>query len=684
MHFWHHPHIYFCSFFVFLSLSLSLSLSFSLSFFSYGMAQRPLQSSSSALSYLSPAHTVNSPVFPPNRDPPPVPGHAAPPLSHLVVESPFDIYYQSRSPPFLGFEQKFRISFGHTLRVWKGGQGSFLYCFQNHQIDLTILDVLLTVSSKKIFLIDIASGLPQHQSNNFNFTLNPSVILPRVTFYYNAATMEFYSYGVDPLFDEKRTLMTKFFNASSPLSSEVVPSSISPLSLPVLSPSALPPSPHSFASRDLEKIKELELTLDKANVDLTLEKSLHEKSKKDLQEKEKQIKEQAGNELKLKQKLIEMEKELKEVKEALAEKEKKIAEIKKETETKSLDLNRQLNESAMKILDLTKQLEVKPGPSVEPKKSNVIPLRVYNLNSRKLTHANRLGGGGEGEVFKISLTFAVKQLRNAREFLNNDRNFIHAELDIPLRCSHPNILNVFGYGIADDPHLYILQSLKDFSLDKILRVELHSLFKPGAFVDFALQILGGLSYLHEVGVVHGDMKLQNVLVEEVAGGMLCLVLSDFGKSKEYEEVIKTMTDGYAAMATPSYNAPETLSGKKGPPSDVYAFGLMLWEIYVGRPVNFGINLAQIVYKILHPKELFDSMLGEVADEKIRSLIAQCLQMDPFLRPTAAQAMQVLEGVVLASEPPSVPEAFSAMRKPLTSYILDLERRSEVIAANVDP
>lgn len=158
-----------------------------------------------------------------------------------------------------------------------------------------------------------------------------------------------------------------------------------------------------------------------------------------------------------------------------------------------------------------------------------------------------------------------------------------------------------------------------------------------AIVATALEIASALEYLHDEGMVHGDLSGHNVLLSQCDDnerGFIALV-SDFGLSRGAANK-KTNTIG-----TISYMPPETLTcGIVGQPGDVYAFGVLLWEMYQGRKAWAGCHMAQIIFFVsIQEKKL--ELPGD-APQVLKSLINLCLSTDPGCRPSFSVIKSVLQ------------------------------------------
>ena len=218
-----------------------------------------------------------------------------------------------------------------------------------------------------------------------------------------------------------------------------------------------------------------------------------------------------------------------------------------------------------------------------------------------------LGRGGMGSVWEAN-HLRLPGKRVAIKVLNTDAAAdqealarFRREAEIATRLGHPNIIEVHDFNLlpGGQPYL-VLELLVGESLDARMR---RGAIPIEQVVRIAGQIAGALAAAHRAGVVHRDLKPQNVFLiarEDEVGGELVKVL-DFGISKiRGSQTVKT--NDSTILGTPQYMAPEQATGNHAavdPRTDVFALGAIVYEMLAGRPAFSGENIPEVVFKVVY-------------------------------------------------------------------------------------
>ncbi|MBM2850447.1 MAG: protein kinase [Anaerolineales bacterium] len=210
-----------------------------------------------------------------------------------------------------------------------------------------------------------------------------------------------------------------------------------------------------------------------------------------------------------------------------------------------------------------------------------------------------LGEGGMAAVYKayqpamdryVALKILPRHFASDPQFVTR----FQQEARVVAQLQHPHILPVFDFGEADGYTYIVMPFVKSGTLTDLLKGPALSLPHIRTLVT---QIGGALDYAHARGLIHRDVKPSNVLIDETGN---CL-LTDFGLAKIIEGSIHLTTSG-AIMGTPAYMSPEQGLGHKiDKRSDIYALGVILYEMAVGRvPYSAETPMAVVIKHINDP------------------------------------------------------------------------------------
>lgn len=207
-----------------------------------------------------------------------------------------------------------------------------------------------------------------------------------------------------------------------------------------------------------------------------------------------------------------------------------------------------------------------------------------------------IGRGGMATVYRarqrsINRVVAIKVLPRA---LLHDPGFVERftrEVDVIAHLEHPHILPIYDYGEAEGLPYIAMRYLAGGSMAQLLRRGLppvESLVRP------LLQIAQALDHAHQQGIIHRDLKPGNILLDEKGNAYL----TDFGIAR----VINSSLTGSAIIGTPAYMSPEQANGLPlDPRSDVYALGVVLFELVTGRiPFEAETPISMLLKHINEP------------------------------------------------------------------------------------
>ncbi|MGW1896878.1 serine/threonine-protein kinase [Streptomyces hirsutus] len=263
---------------------------------------------------------------------------------------------------------------------------------------------------------------------------------------------------------------------------------------------------------------------------------------------------------------------------------------------------------------------------------------------------SKLGHGGMGTVWRaadetVDREVAVKEPRVPDHLPERERanafERMRREARAAARLDHPAVVNVHDVAVVDGRPWIVMELVQGRSLGAVLQEEGTLSAREAARVG--LEVLGALEAAHAAGILHRDVKPDNVLL----GRHDRVVLTDFGIAQIEGETNLTDTGGF--VGSPEYIAPERVLGQRpGPASDLWSLGVVLYAATEGvspfRRSNTPATLQSVLNAVPAPPAVAQGPLAEV--------ITGLLQKDPAHRPNAARVRALLDAV--ANPPESQP------------------------------
>jgi serine/threonine-protein kinase len=251
-----------------------------------------------------------------------------------------------------------------------------------------------------------------------------------------------------------------------------------------------------------------------------------------------------------------------------------------------------------------------------------------------------LGRGGMGVVYKatdtqLDETVAIKTLPGDVMMRSpEDLERFKREIRLARKITHRNVLRTYDYGEAEGVYFISMEFVRGYTLSELVEEAPNRQMPSRATVGIARQICRGLQAAHEQGIIHRDIKPQNVLID--AKGEVKLM--DFGIAR-MAEAPEAMTQAGLIVGTPHYMSPEQVQGNPlDARSDVYSMGILIYELLVGRrPFESssltGVLTAHITEK---PKPPIDQR-PEIGRE-LNAIVMRCLEKQPSARYADAGAL----------------------------------------------
>jgi serine/threonine-protein kinase len=266
-----------------------------------------------------------------------------------------------------------------------------------------------------------------------------------------------------------------------------------------------------------------------------------------------------------------------------------------------------------------------------------------------------------GEVYraddlKLGQAVALKLLPERLADDPERLEYFHNEVRLARQVSHPNVCRVYDIGEVDGQHYLSMEYVDGEDLATLIRRI--GRLPPDKGVDIARQLCAGLAAAHDRGVLHRDLKPANVMLD----GRGRVRITDFGLARLADEKGGT---GVAA-GTPAYMAPEQWAGQEVTElSDIYSLGLLLFEVFTGKPVFKADTPAELARLREDSTPSTPSNIVADIDPAVERVILQCLEKEPRERPKSALAVSAalpggdpLAAALAAGETPS-PEMVAA-------------------------
>jgi len=242
-----------------------------------------------------------------------------------------------------------------------------------------------------------------------------------------------------------------------------------------------------------------------------------------------------------------------------------------------------------------------------------------------------LGQGGMGRVYKahdkeLNRTIAIKVVRQGVMGEADALNRFKQELVLASKISHKNILRIHDLGEVN--------GMKFITMAYVEGQDLHQIMKANPqlplerVLNFAAQLAEALAAAHAEDVVHRDLKPQNILVDKNDQ----IYISDFGLAKSFAEGAIGMTQTGTFLGTPRYMSPEQVEGKATDGrSDLYAYGLILYEMVTGDVPFTGESTLKVMYQRIKEKPKNPKLVNPSLPNWLVQIIMRCLERDPETR-----------------------------------------------------
>jgi hypothetical protein len=246
-----------------------------------------------------------------------------------------------------------------------------------------------------------------------------------------------------------------------------------------------------------------------------------------------------------------------------------------------------------------------------------------------------LGRGGMASVFKVERRGEISALKRPLERLLDDAQFRERflrEAEIGRTLNHPNIVRILERGNVGTVPYFTMELLPGETLQDFAG---RGPAAPRTAAAIMVQVAEALDFAHSKGVVHRDLKPSNVML--LPDGTAKVM--DFGIARAHR--FEGLTATAAFVGTPNYVSPETIEGRPiGPRSDLYAVGLVFFELLTGQPPFTGETPYAILKKHCTEEPVPPSRLQNRVPAELDAIVLQLLRKDPDERPASAEDLVV--------------------------------------------
>ena len=264
-----------------------------------------------------------------------------------------------------------------------------------------------------------------------------------------------------------------------------------------------------------------------------------------------------------------------------------------------------------------------------------------------------LGKGNQSEVYlahdpHLEREVAIKTLHFASPGERAaSMSSLMTEARTVSRLQHPHIVGLYDAGEHDgDPYL-VFEYVNGYTLAQVLQQD--GPIPAARAAEWAVQVLDAIRYAHAQGIVHRDLKPSNVLIG--ANGVARVM--DFGIASRTDN--QQAKSGYL-MGTPAYMAPEYISNEEiGPKSDIFSFGMLLYELLTGQQAVRGKDTHEVMRRIVQDVIAPPSKHNDQIDEKLDDLVMRALKKDPSERYYDAEQMKIALELYLSPDMPELKE-----------------------------
>jgi len=295
-------------------------------------------------------------------------------------------------------------------------------------------------------------------------------------------------------------------------------------------------------------------------------------------------------------------------------------------------------ETLRREMDEAKQLAAGSGESQDVDDGALIPGELF---ANRYQVVRVIGRGGMGMVYKardreLAEDVAIKTLRSTA--MSDDPTVVErfkTEIRLARRISHRNVVRTHDLGESNGAYYVTMEYVEGITVRELIDMRGH--LSAASTLGIAQQLASSLEVAHEQGVIHRDIKPQNMLLDP--DGVLKVM--DFGIARLAQNN-STLTQAGMVIGTPAYMAPEQLLAEEvDARSDLYAAGVVLYECLTGSLPFVGTNPIALIAKVLHTVPASPADRDASVPAPLSALVMRLLDKEPAGRPGSARELREL-------------------------------------------
>ena len=298
---------------------------------------------------------------------------------------------------------------------------------------------------------------------------------------------------------------------------------------------------------------------------------------------------------------------------------------------------------------------------------------------------DRVGRGGMGDVFEVEHVAMRRRcaMKTIASHLNDHEDLagrLSTEAIALARLKHPSIVEVYDLGLAGDGRAFMVMELLDGATLKTVLTE-HGRLSPRTSCEITVQLLAGLDAAHALGVIHRDVKPDNIFL--CTDGSVKLL--DFGVAKVIHSLSNDTVDSrrHGAVGTPRYMSPEQTTGEPlDCRSDIYSTGLVLWEMIAGVPAFRDTDIVRLLRAKLRGLPPLETCPHISVPKDICQIVDRACNPVPSLRyQSAREFYQAIRKAIPTVDPRDIWDTRSygsnpEVRRPIRPRSSDYPKRPE--------